>query len=251
MIKLLNNLNFKREVNAMPELVKLNHASAGSFWAGVEHEITDAKFGLYDFINGQGQKVGDSRWGLILFTKTGDSDPFSRVYTYGDEKAFVPNKAGTGLEIHGNMDELSDSCNCWKFLDSLIQGGFPEVDLLTDITVIVGTHFIGKVQANPNKYKADAVLNLVDKVISLPGESGKAGKATPSASDGIAKEAENVILKVVSAAGGTLNKNELLSPLTKELKGNKNRREIIQLASDDAFVASCESLTVDDAVISI
>jgi len=235
----------------MPELVKLNHASTGSFWAGVEHEITDAKFGIYDFINGQGQKIGDSRWGLILFTKTEDSDPFSRIYTYGDEKAFVPNKAGTGLEIHGNQDELSDSCNCWKFLNSLIQGGFPEADLLSDITVIIGTRFIGKVLANPNKFKADAVLNLVDKVVTIPGNSGKTTKATPSASSDIAKEAENVILKVVSAAGGTLNKNELLSPLTKELKGNKGRREIIQLASDDTFIASCESLTVDGAVISI
>lgn len=234
----------------MAEKAKLNEASVSNFWLDVERTITKARFGIQVFPNGE--KSDTPRF--LLESSVGGGTPRTQGFSFGDAESFKPSANGKSLDILGTRKTVSDICAFWKFVESLIAAGFPESDIGDDISVIEGVSFIGDQIPNDNTskdkdskyYKENAVYDIVGKITGMPG-----GKKTSTESDSVGTEAVGTILKVVLDAGGSLKKTELLPPLTQALKGNSNRREIVQLASDDKFLESQDSWSVVDGVITV
>ena len=220
----------------MAKKAKLNKFSEMSFWAGIQREVTGAKFGSMHITTKAGE--GMDLNGLILTSTVGGGDPRPDIFFYGKDEHFKPSKDGKSLELIGTMNEIPGYSDCARFLTSLIEAGFPEDDLDEDISVLVGLTFIGKEE--PNDYDEKYPIRLVDQIVGdLP-----AGGSNSSSSD-ISEEAEGTVLEILGESDGSLRKVTMLAKAQKALKGNPNRVEVVKVLSNDEFLSSSDLWNFD------
>lgn len=230
----------------MAERVKLDETTESGFWLGVERTITKARYGVYTFPN-TGEK---SKAVFLLESTVGGGAPHVDMFSYGSQELFKPSNSGKSLDILGTPRTPYNTTAYMMFLASLYAAGFPK-NTGEDISMMEGISFIGDEVPNTNAtkdkdsqyYVENPVYRVVGKITNMPGEG--------SGETDVEAEAVGLVLKVLADAGGSLEITELLPPLFNELKGNKNRKEIVQLVSEQKFLESQGSWSITGDVITV
>jgi hypothetical protein len=221
--------------------------------------ITQARFRLWDY-NGA---IQVPVLGLSIDFETEDGGKANQVYSAGDTKHFVPSDDGRQAIPVGKLEGLNENTNCMAFLASLVNSGFPEDKLGDDISVIEGTKVHIDQVPQPKRPGVSGgdknkTLGIVTKLLGLPNEGTKAGKAkvskaatkgqpvaqtqaspaTNGAEDPDAIHGETVghILSILAAKGGSVEKKALSNELFKLVQKDPNRNKIMALGFKDEFL---------------
>jgi len=175
---------------------------------------------------------------------------------------FTPSKDGKTLQQVGGESQLSDGCNFFTFISSVVNAGYPTDQIEgSDISFLDGlkVHLLREKQpersgiAKREDGRESTVL-CISKIYNLPGQAGtkaagkgasapaaaKGGKANGAAagSADVESAAVDAVLDVLGDAGGTLQKKEISQKLFASLKGKPMQKEIIQMAFRDEFLSA-------------
>lgn len=133
-----------RNLQAAPAAVrgvslKPSDATQGGLIDDVNVNIIDAGFFLTDY-EGKSDVAAPA---LIVQYETvpaDGSDPvqFDQIYSAGSSTYFTPSEDNKMLLPVGDKTGINNSTNCFQFLSSLVDCGFPEDAIGDDISVIVG-----------------------------------------------------------------------------------------------------------------
>jgi hypothetical protein len=172
--------------------IALNQASQGGLPEG-DMEILDAAFCAYDY---QGA-VDHEILALGIQYQDGAGKTYDQYYSAGELTFFVPSDDGSMAVPVADKTMLSDSCNAWKFLASLLEcGGEQMTELLGrgNVKELVGMKVHIQPFAQPKRQglirggdqdaKEKSVI-LVTAILAWPGQAapaqpkGLAGKGKP------------------------------------------------------------------------
>ena len=200
-----------------------DHTAGGGLFPpeGSEVEITRAEFVMFDYRGTQSAQPA-----LEIEVDAGDGEEYNAIqYTAG--KNGKPSKDGSTLV---GVESISSSTNFHKFMQSLVDGGLPEDDIVAaeedgkGITFLVGLKFKSKYlktgerevtddEGNVKKY--DKQMFICDKVTQMPGGKG-GGKSTSNEDAG--DDFEDTVMTWFGEQDGLTKKN-LTAELKKEFKG--------------------------------
>jgi hypothetical protein len=221
-----------------------------------EYDITDAKFGAWDY-NGT-QPVAVPALGVEF--KSGD-EAHVQWYSAGDMKNLRPSADGKRLQQAegASATALNDQCNCFQFLTALVRAGFDEEVLLKDVSSMVGLRVTVvheptvEREIRGTKKKA-GTLAVVGKILSKPDEKGTPKKAATAAAKkangqegaglgadaGItAKTTQALVSALKETTGHALEKKELTAAMWKRIPGNDaDRSKIMNLIIQDSYLGS-------------
>lgn len=163
--------------------IALNQASQGGIIDDIDAAILDAAFCEYDY---QGT-IDHNILALGIQFQDDSGKTYDQYYSAGELTYFVPSDDGGMAVPVADKNMLTDTCNAWKFLASLIEcGGEPMMELLGrgNVKELVGMKVHVKQQAQPkrqglirggkNPDREPNVL-LVSAILSWPGAPVQAG----------------------------------------------------------------------------
>jgi hypothetical protein len=110
-------------------------AGGGPVQEGI-YEITDAKFTTNDY-NGTVQTPVPA---LAIEYKNVEGVLYVQYYSAGDARNFAPSTDGKRLRRVGSAAALNNATNCYQFLASVVNAGYPEDQLSDDISFLIGMH---------------------------------------------------------------------------------------------------------------
>jgi hypothetical protein len=230
--------------------------AAGGFLDDCDITIRDPKFTLFDY-GGQSEEVPV----LSLDFEQDDGETHNQVYSVGKAKDWRPSDDGKTLVSIGSAAALSKRSNAGQFITHLVEAGFPGERLEDgDVSVLDGlkahvTRIAQPRRRNMPDDKPDPTLLVIDKVLEMPEDGGKAKKTTkakasskgkeeedvPSANDqdvSIEQKAQEALLKLITDSGGKLPKKGIPQPLFKLLGDDPDKSKILTKAFDDEFLSN-------------
>ena len=223
------------------------------------------KFVLWDYAG----KVPVPTPALCVEMEDGEGATHVQYYSAGDSKNFQPSADGKTLEAMGSQTGVNKSSNCFQYLSSIINAGFPEDRMGDNITVLDGikAHVkripqqeragLVRLQSQAGQAERKMTVLIVSQIHEIPGEkkgpkgvaTKGAGKATPSAVSGdgaVSDELRSAIqMFIVERAAdpkyaGKLEKAKISQLAFKHCVDNKlgagDRQAFVKLASDQAFL---------------
>jgi hypothetical protein len=234
--------------------------TGGGLYDDLDVEIKQCRFKLWDY---QGA-IAKSILGLgvtFVIDDASQGGEFEQIYSAGDTKHFVPSDDGREAVRVGSQEGLSESSNAILFLRSLVNSGFPENQIGSDVSVFEGTRCHVNRQPQPKRAglkvgddeKKKDVL-IVTKIHSLPGEKAKGKKLTGK----VAKVAEQVaagagtgvdangavhdkavetMLAILASKGGTIKKGQIAQAAFQQLAKDPLRNQVTALIFKDEFLS--------------
>lgn len=235
-------------------------------------EVMEAEFVLFDY-NGQQPEGPALRLGLKDLSSE-DSPVVQQYWSAGKKENFVPTDDGKGLLPVGKATGLSKSSNLAALFDSLLKKGFP-VDKIDNVTdTIVGGRFhmnkvtLPKIKSADGSESKDRTALVVTNVIKWPWDKAKGGAKTapkaasaapssapsaspapsapasePAAAEGegnssLDEKAKQSVIAAVKAAGGTMKRADISTPIFKLQARDPDKSKIVKRAFDAAFLAT-------------
>lgn len=133
-----------------------------------DYEITEARFGAWDYAGTRPVPVP-----ALSVVFANENQSYTQWYSAGDGKNFVHTEDGKRLKKTGSAGSLNDQSNCFQFLASLVNAGFSEDKLGSDITVIVGCKIQLMHQATQERdikgvTKKASTLAVIGKIYAYP-----------------------------------------------------------------------------------
>jgi len=197
--------------------------------------ITAAEWVAHTF---DAEKYDPSLFLCLNLEREGDDNSSVQYLSGGSLDYFKPMNGGTGIEALGSAVSLRASTKAARFLDSLVNSGFPEAKLGNDISSIISTKCHVASQPHKSPKKDDTVL-LVENVITHPfmrgGKSTKKAtpkQATPGGDQGATT---TLVTKILTATKeGSISVGDLYQQIFEELKDDsETRTEVIATVSDN------------------
>ena len=226
----------------------------------VDALIKEARWVVYDF-NG---KTADTVCAHVVYTVSGDSgsEDHDSYYSIGKEgsKSFIPNKDGKSLRKIGSKDSLSDGCNFYQFISSVVNAGYDENKIDgSDISFLDGLNVHVKREAQPERKgiakdptdTREKTVLCISKIYdakgagkgkpaaagtSKPAAAGKANGSAAAADEALDAKAADAVLTALGEAGGTLTKPKLSQALFAALKGDPDQNKVVTLAFKNDFL---------------
>jgi hypothetical protein len=172
---------------AQQQGISLASASQGGLIDDIDVTVLDAAFVQWDY-NGN---IDHEVLALGIQYQDGDGKTYDQYYSAGELNYLVPSEDGSRAIPVSDKSQLSDSCNAWKFIASLIECGFPIDKLETgDIKAIVGMQCHVKQHAQPKRQglirggknpDREPTVLLVSAILAMPGEGQAAAPAKKAA----------------------------------------------------------------------
>ena len=129
-------------------------ATQGGLIDDVNVTILDAVFALTDY-DGKADQASPALIVQYEPEQVEGAEPvqkFDQIYSAGSSDHFMPSDDNTMLIPVGNKTGINNSTNCFKFLTSMVECGFPEDTLAQgDIRCIIGTKGHVKRVAQPKR----------------------------------------------------------------------------------------------------
>lgn len=185
--------------------ISLAQSSQGGIIDDIDVNIIDAAFCEYDY---QGA-IDHNILALGIQLKDESGKTYDQYYSAGELTYFVPSDDGGMAVPVADKQLLTDTCNAWKFLASLMESGLPDTVLAAgNVKALVGMRVHVKQQAQPkrsglirggkNADREPTVL-LVSAILSMPGQDAQPVKK----SSGIAGAGKPVQGRPTQAAPAT------------------------------------------------
>lgn len=238
----------------------------------IDVTIKECKFVSYDY-NG---KATEAALALGITLVDDDGNEYDQYFSAGSLKDFVPSKDGKQALPVGTKTSMNDGSNFAIFLLSMVNAGFPEDKIESDISVFENTYLhIKRIPqpkrsgiADTNTSGREKTVITAEKIHTLPWDnkgkkvapgktasgapkvggkpavaaaaSGKANGAAAAVevSEELTNQAQMAVMEAVEGAGGTLPKAKLSQVLFKQLIKDPNRNDIVSLAFKDDFLAA-------------
>lgn len=193
---------------------------------------------------------------------------FEQVYSAGDTKHFVPSADGREAVRVGNLEGLNENTNAIQFLRSLVDSGFDESKIGSDVSVFEGTrcHVNRKPQPKRPGIKQvegakDKDVLIVTQIHAMPGEGKGKGKGKTAGKSGVSAspqaavaavapvaaeangavhdKAVETLLGILAAKGGSIKKAAVAGEAFKVLNKAQDpaRNAICQLIFKDEFLS--------------
>lgn len=161
---------------AQQQGISLAQASQGGLIDDIDVEIMDAVFCEYDYAG----SIDHNILALGLSLRDGEGKTYDQYYSAGELTYFVPSDDGAMAVPVADKQLLTDTCNAWKFLMSLIECGFPVAALETgNIKNLIGMQVHvkqfgqpkrqGLIRGGKNPDREPTVL-LVTEILAMPGQ---------------------------------------------------------------------------------
>ena len=266
-----------------PISLKPSEATAGGLVSDITAEVVESKFASWDYNGTQPEPVPAMKWGM----KDVDSgEEHEQYWSVGAAKDWVPSADGKSLIPTGSQTSLKKGSNGVMVLESIVNSGFPEDKIGTDISVFQGMvcHMVRipapvrgglakKPRADGKDYEATVLV--VDRIDKFPWEAKKpagapgkpvtgqkpaggqaagkpaaGGTAAPADEDVVALATETII-GVVMEAGAPVPKANLLTAVYKRLAGNALQQKVVACVGKPGFVESIEMLAVADGLVQV
>jgi len=161
--------------------ILLTQAASASLINDIDVTITNALFCAWDY-NGN---IDHEILALGVTFEDENGVTHDQYYSAGELTYFVPSTDGTMLVPVADKQMLNDNCNCWKFINSLLECGFPAETLGNNISSIVGmkVHVLqqaqpkrtGLIRGGKNPDREPTVL-LVSQILEMPGQATQTAK---------------------------------------------------------------------------
>lgn len=232
-----------------------NFLSGGGLWDGKTVTITGSKFGLYYLVNGQGEAVKDRDTGEQIVkrvwevTGIADDDEKERVerYSIGSLQPSADGEYFTKPD--GSYGQLHRNCDAAKFAAGLIGGGF-DVNLLFDAetgrakaSALIGARVEFKAEdqldkdGKPKKNKKGYTMQNFYPVKFIGFKEG-VGAPASGPDDETLEFAQETVLELLTEAGGSMSRAELVRAVTKKLAGDERGPTVVKLLVKPEFHAA-------------
>lgn len=245
--------------------LKPSEAVQGGLVDDLLAEVMEATFVLWDY-NG---KLRDSSPAIKFNLKNEETgEDHEQYWSVGSARDWVPNEDGSALVSVGGAQALRTNSNGVLLMESIVNSGFPEDKIESDISLFKGmvAHFT-RVAApkrtgltsdvDSGEKKFEATVLVVDEISRLPWEAkpkGKAatkGKAKSAAKakapakaaskdpvdDDLTEQATNFLMAAL-ASGEEVARKELPTLAFKEFKEDPNRNDLVKIVFDEEFLSS-------------
>jgi hypothetical protein len=217
-----------------------------------EYTIKYAKFTLNDY---NGTVIPGQPALLVEFMDAHEISHY-QYYSAGDIKNIEPTGDGRTLKMTNKANgRLNTGTNCYAFLKSLVDAGFPEERFGGDIGVIAGlsvkvVHEEAPERSIGGKTVAKKMIPVVGAILSYPDTKDKAkpsvkssaatkkanGAEEPASGDLKAKAAE-VLIKVLKDGGGMLHMKQITKGIYDTLPfSDADRSPILNLVVAPPFL---------------
>lgn len=218
--------------------------------------ISKCRFGLWDYNGAIPQPI----FALGVTFKDDDGNEAVQWYSAGKTEHHIPTDDGRKAQAVGKEAKgLHESTNAMLFIASLVNSGFPEDKIGDDVSVFEGTRVhVNRVPKPKSGFapggaapKGDGKILVVTKVYET-GEKPKSGAkakakvaevaqeqaatATAQSNGAIPVKAQEAVINVLSAKGGSVAKNMLAAEIFKIMSKDPDRNAIIQMAFSDDFL---------------
>jgi len=243
-----------------------NFIEGGGLWDDKIVTITGSKFGLYHMKRGDGSAVVDNKTGEPVVKRvweiTGIADDDERErqerYSIGSLQPTADGESFTKPD--GSFGTFHKNADAAKFASGLFNGGF-DVNLLFDAetgkakaSALVGARIRFKAEAqldkdgNPKKNKKGYEMQNFYPSEFIGFKDGVAAAAGPSDED--VTLAQDTVVAVLTALGGSASRGDVIREVTKKLAGTENGPKVIQLLVKPEFNAAAP-WTLDGTTLSI
>jgi len=146
--------------------------------------IESARFALYDY-NGKAPPTVAAKLDLV----DDEGTQYTQYYSAGDPLRFGPSPDGKTLVALGAAQNISKSSNFYTLMTNLVNAGYPENKLGSDISTLDGLYAFWtavpqqkraglKKDEGAEAPKFEKVVLVPSQILRMPGE--KAGKAVPA-----------------------------------------------------------------------
>ena len=197
----------------------------------------------------------------VLIVEDESGEQTYEHWSSGKLEYFEPSDDGTRAVAVGSAQKLSDSCNAFALISSIVNAGYPKDQLSDSVGIFDGlkTHMIRVEQkkraglSGGEGERARTVLTVESIFEPYPWEGGKGKRSKtkaavlPLSKDGgseidvLANIASETVLEIlIDADGGPIKKTSLYQRMIKKLAKNKQKRDIIKIAADDEWLAESE-----------
>ena len=206
---------------------------------------------------------------LAALLKTQDGDQW-QYWSSGKLEYFEPSKDGHRAIPVGSSEKLSDSCNAYTLLASIVNAGYPRDKFTDDLSIFDGmlAHVIRVEQKkraglDSEDGKARTVLTVESILEPFPwdggkkrkGKASKAKAAEESESDEDFDEiAADTIVKILTDAdGGPVKRTSVVGRMLKILKKSHpdDFKKIIQATNEEGFFEGLEDVEYDGKELTI
>lgn len=231
-----------------------NFVSGGGLWDGKTVTILTAKCIIDRLTNADGSAVINERTGqpatknVLAITGLADEDEAERRETYS-AGGLVPTADGEGfLKPDGTPSPFHKGCEMAHFSKLIKDGGFDTSTLWDEeaqrmrMSRLVGTRFIFKGEQTldkDGKPKKNKKGYDVLKFYPVQFVGMKAGAATVTATESTANElrdkAIEVVLGILTEAGGKVGRAELVRKVSAAMAGDVRCNKILALVTRDDF----------------
>ena len=223
--------------------------------------VKEARFVLFDY---QGKAPKTTAVRLTLVSDKGMEN--EQHDSASDPARFIPSEDGKSIIPVGTAVAINKSSNFHVLMDALVNAGFPENKLGSDISVLDGLYAYwigipeptrsGLVRTAEQMARGPKILSVPSKINSLPWEkkaaAPEAAKAPEAAGDDVtAKAAMDFIGKVVAEAG-SVTRQDLAVRVFKDLAKDPNRDAVATLIFSPVIQAQliANGFTLDGETIS-
>jgi hypothetical protein len=164
--------------------IALNVASQGGLLDDADVEILDAAFCEYDY----GGAIDHNVFALGIQMRDTAGKTYDQYYSAGELVYFVPSADGSMAVPVGDKQQLSDTCNAWKFLLSIMECRDEMNAILGagNVKALIGLKCHVKQYAQPKRQglirggknpDREPTVLLVSAILALPGEKQAAAPA--------------------------------------------------------------------------
>jgi hypothetical protein len=244
-------------------------SATGGFLEDVEGDIVESKFEQWDYNGKQPVPVTAIYWKVAYENNNGEAAEAEQRWKVANVKDFVPSKDGLTLLQVGKRETLMQNTNGMALLESVVNAGFPEDDLVNDegidasvftgMRVQFGNEALPKMEGVDTKGKTRIIV--VD-IISMPGEEketkgkDKKGKAAAAKKEesgtDLEAEADDFIIGAISEAGGSLPKKKLPTLSFQHFKKHEDRAALVKLVYKDEYLSNGKKpWTFEDGTLSM
>jgi len=216
----------------------------------------DGKIVKAEYVKAKYGSMTEAKIVAKLYFKNPEArDVFDRTYSCGELKGWEIAEGGrTIAKVAKDVTPLSKTCNYHIFLDELVKGGYPEDQLSSDITALVGLegHLKDKTITRTTRgQKQDSKVLCFTRIDRFPWDTAAAvgGKANGETTDetDLSEQAIEAVKFVLAKAKKPLSFEEIqtkaaIGPLLKF----KNRRAIKDAITADLLTAGDGELWEQD-----
>lgn len=231
-----------------------NFVSGGGLWDGKTVTILTAKCIVDKLTNADGSSVINDRTGepavknVLAITGIADEEEAERRETYS-AGSLVPTADGDGfVKADGSPSAFYKTCEMAKFSKFIKDGGFPIGTLWDEeaqhmrVGRLVGARFVFKGEPTLDKdghQKKNKKGYDVLKFYPVQYVGQKQGVATVTAAEASGSEirdkAVEVVLSILTEAGGKIGRAELVRKVSAALAGDQRCNKVLAMVTRDDF----------------